>query len=78
MARKSVLIDIKVTDGGSAQKIDNVGRSFDNLKKSVKSTQKPLEQNRTNTGLNNAILLETGRLASDASYGFTAIAVSGS
>ena len=74
MARKSVLIDIKVTDGGSAQKIDNVGRSFDNLKKSVKSTQKPLEQNRTNTGLNNAILLETGRLASDASYGFTAIA----
>ena len=29
---------------------------------------------RTQAGLNNAILLETGRLASDASYGFTAIA----
>lgn len=29
---------------------------------------------RTQAGLNNAILLETGRLASDASFGFTAIA----
>ena len=29
---------------------------------------------RTQSGLNNAILLETSRLASDASYGFTAIA----
>jgi hypothetical protein len=29
---------------------------------------------RAQAGLNNAILLETGRLASDASYGFTAIA----
>jgi len=29
---------------------------------------------RAQSGLNNAILLETGRLASDASYGFTAIA----
>jgi len=29
---------------------------------------------RAQTGLNNAILLETGRLASDASYGFTAMA----
>lgn len=29
---------------------------------------------KTQAGLNNAILLETGRLASDASYGFTAIA----
>ncbi len=30
--------------------------------------------NRAQSGLNNAILLETGRLASDASFGFTAIA----
>ena len=29
---------------------------------------------RTQAGLNNAIILETGRLASDASYGFTAMA----
>lgn len=32
------------------------------------------KQFRTQAGLNNAILLETGRLASDASFGFTAIA----
>jgi hypothetical protein len=32
------------------------------------------KEGRTQSGLNNAILLETGRLASDASYGFTAIA----
>ena len=31
-------------------------------------------KNRAQSGLNNAILLETGRLASDASFGFTAIA----
>lgn len=32
------------------------------------------KQFRTQAGLNNAILLETGRLASDASFGFTAMA----
>ena len=31
-------------------------------------------KNRTQSGLNNAILLESGRLASDLNYGFTAIA----
>lgn len=74
MARKQVFIDIRVSDTGSAKKVDRVGQSFDRLASSVKKTQKPLEQNKTNTGLNNAILLETGRLASDASFGFTAIA----
>ena len=40
-------------------------------KAAVNAQQK---QFRTQSGLNNAILLETGRLATDASYGFTAIA----
>ena len=35
---------------------------------------KATEKGRAQSGLNNAILLETGRLASDASFGFTAIA----
>ena len=35
---------------------------------------KASKQFRTQAGLNNAILLESGRLASDAAYGFTAIA----
>lgn len=37
-------------------------------------TAKQMKASRAQSGLNNAILLETGRLASDASYGFTAIA----
>lgn len=40
-------------------------------KAAVNAQQK---QFRTQSGLNNAILLEAGRLATDASYGFTAIA----
>ena len=42
--------------------------------KSAVDMAKGMKQGRTQSGLNNAILLETGRLASDASYGFTAIA----
>ena len=37
-------------------------------------TAAQLKANRAQAGLNNAILLETSRLASDAGYGFTAIA----
>lgn len=42
--------------------------------KSAVDMAKGLKSTRAQSGLNNAILLETGRLASDASYGFTAIA----
>jgi len=42
--------------------------------KAVGKTAAQLKASKTQAGLNNAILLETGRLASDASYGFTAIA----
>lgn len=41
---------------------------------SVKSINKNGKQLRTNAGLNNAIIAESARLASDASYGYTAIA----
>ncbi len=42
--------------------------------KSAVNMAKGIKQGRAQSGLNNAILLETGRLASDASFGFTAIA----
>jgi hypothetical protein len=42
--------------------------------KSAVNMANGLKQNRAQSGLNNAILLETSRLASDAGYGFTAIA----
>ena len=40
----------------------------------VGKTAAQLKSTKTQAGLNNAILLESGRLASDASYGFTAMA----
>jgi hypothetical protein len=40
----------------------------------VGKTAAQLKSSKTQAGLNNAILLESGRLASDASYGFTAMA----
>lgn len=42
-------------------------------KASINATE-ATKQAKTQSGLNNAILLESGRLASDASYGFTAMA----
>lgn len=42
--------------------------------KSAVNMAKGIKQSRAQSGLNNAILLETSRLASDAGYGFTAIA----
>ena len=44
------------------------------LANSINKTNAANKTGRAQSGLNNAILLETGRLASDASYGFTAIA----
>lgn len=42
--------------------------------KAANNAAQATKNGRTQSGLNNAILLETGRLASDASFGFTAIA----
>jgi hypothetical protein len=72
-----VILDNKALQTGSAQTkkvLDDVSKSTSNFQKSVSKTNKELKQNKTQAGLNNAILLETGRLASDASYGFTAMA----
>lgn len=44
------------------------------LAQSKKSAANSTKQFKTQAGLNNAILLETSRLASDAGYGFTAMA----
>lgn len=44
------------------------------LAQSTRNTSEAFKASKTQAGLNNAILLESGRLASDASYGFTAMA----
>ncbi|HAV25356.1 MAG TPA: hypothetical protein DCX01_04180 [Bacteroidetes bacterium] len=54
--------------------MQNAGKIAAVYEMSTKGAGSATKQFRTQSGLNNAILMETGRLASDASYGFTAIA----
>jgi ribosomal protein S18 acetylase RimI-like enzyme len=66
----------KVNAAIKQQQIANKNAAFSNLQygNSFSKLGGKQKQFRTQAGLNNAILLETGRLASDASFGFTAIA----
>lgn len=52
----------------------NAAEGQDVFAKSVGGTTKGLKQNRAQSGLNNAILIEMGRTASDAQYGFQGMA----
>ena len=60
----------------SANRLSNNQAAFASKEygEAIQNAQKNTKNFRTQAGLNNAILLETGRLASDASFGFTAIA----
>ena len=66
----------KVNEAIKQQQIANKNAAFSNTQygESFSNLGKKQKQFRAQSGLNNAILLETGRLASDASFGFTAIA----
>ena len=57
-----------------ANRIQSTAKPFSMLNFGVQKNTKKLKQNRTQTGLNNAILIETGRVASDAAYGMQGIA----
>jgi len=74
MATKKILIQIQVGAKDANIAVDNVTKSLEGLSSAQMKVTKVTKQGRAQSGLNNAILLETGRLASDASYGFTAIA----
>lgn len=71
---KRILIKIDVSEKGAVKSIDTTKKSVDNLAKSTNNLAKATNQSKTNSGLNNAIIAESARLASDASYGFTAMA----
>ena len=73
MASKKILIDVQVSSGASPQQINAVKKALDGVANSQAKVTQATKKGRAQSGLNNAILLETGRLASDASYGFTAI-----
>jgi hypothetical protein len=74
MAEQKILISIEIQDKNSKKVVDSTTASLGKLEKSQKRVSKATDQTRATSGLNNAILMETSRLASDASFGFTAIA----
>lgn len=74
MAEQKILISIQIQDKAAKKTIDSTSASLDRLSKSQENVVKKTKEAKTQSGLNNAILLESGRLASDASYGFSAMA----
>jgi len=71
---KKILIDIKVSNKGAIPSIKKTQDSINGLTDSVKNNSKATKNNRAQTGLNNTILIETGRVASDAAYGMQGMA----
>ena len=74
MANKNILIDIKVTDAQASTNIKKATKAVDGLAKSTKVLEGRTSKNKATSGLNNTILQESGRLASDAAYGFQGMA----
>ncbi len=74
MAEQKILISIQVKTGKSNQQIKATTKSLNQLATTQKKVSTGNNDMRATAGLNNAILMETSRLASDASFGFTAIA----
>jgi len=74
MASKKILIQIQVGAKDANIAVAKVEKALKGLSDAQVSVAKNTDKSRTQTGLNNAILLETGRLASDASYGFQGMA----
>ena len=74
MATKKILIQIQVGAKDANIAVSKVEKSLQGLSDAQMKVVETTKKARAQSGLNNAILLETGRLASDASFGFTAIA----
>jgi hypothetical protein len=74
MASKKILIQIQVGAKDANIAVNSVTKSLEGLSSAQMKVTKATQKGRAQSGLNNAILLESGRLASDLNYGFTAIA----
>ena len=72
--KKVIAIEIKVTERNAAKTVNTTKKAVDQLADSTERLAVANDKSKTNAGLNNAIIAESARLASDASYGFTAIA----
>ncbi len=74
MASKKILIQVDVTTKSAEVHINKVVESMKQLEGTTVKVNKATQKNSASAGLHNAILMESGRLASDLNYGFTAIA----
>ena len=74
MASKKIMVDIMVVDKNATRTINKTSEAVDGLAKSTERLSGRTSKNKAESGLNNAILMETGRLASDVSYGFQGMA----
>jgi len=74
MASKKILIQVDLQTKGVDISANKVVKSINQMEGAQAKLIETQKKGRAQSGLNNAILLETGRLASDASFGFTAIA----
>lgn len=71
---KRIIIRIDVVEKTASANINKTKKSVDELAKSTQRLAARTSKNKAESGLNNAILMETGRLASDASFGFQGMA----
>jgi len=74
MASKKILIQIQVGAKDANIAVANVEKAMQGLSDAQIKVNKNTKNNTASAGLHNAILMESGRLASDLNYGFTAIA----
>ena len=74
MATKKILIQIEANAAEANAVLGKVKKSLDGVAGAQVKMTKGTKDNSKQTGLHNAILMETSRLASDVSYGFTAVA----
>lgn len=75
MASKKILVDVQVRDLNASKTINKTTKAIDELAESTENLNKQRGKNpRAQAGLSNAILIETGRVASDASFGIQGVA----
>lgn len=72
--KKVIAIEIKVTEKNAAKAVNVTKKAVDGLATSTERLARANNKNRAQSGLNNAILIETGRVASDAAYGIQGVA----
>lgn len=72
--KKIISIDIKVSERNASKAVNTTKKAVDGLANSTERLARANNKNRAQSGLNNAILIETGRVASDASYGIQGVA----